>query len=642
MAKATQCSNKTSNAASPSPAFNIGHLKRSLPGSFSSQRNVSVAAKHRENAEPMARALSGDMTTEAPFLEPFFRTFVLGVGTGALLEGGHVALQVLAGSFPGVSQYSPLIVADHVTAFASWIALYAIEAVAIMAVLQRNDWKSGAAAAEEIRSLTTLPKKMFPIRSHIFKNLMKAGKTMTKKTVEISKTTNTEVFNDAAEMVVDVEAEVPAAPAALPLVNAAASLSSTDGSVVEAPVAREASRMARSTGVGSILPRKPPSPRKPTPGGGDEEENPHAAQYAKRAKELRDREGYLKNVWYAAAISDNVGNKPHKIQLCGKEMVLWRDQKTGAVHCIDNACPHRGAPLSSGWVSEKEGHSCISCGYHGWAFDGKGSLHDVPAAANKGEWPKRSLMDAYPVVEKGGFIWLFYGSTKLPEDARPPIPVIPELEDPTWKPVFEEMEFEANHFGVFENAIDMAHIHYLHNDSFGNQEAPEIRDMEATSDAYSVTAKFKIQNKPVNAFWALFKVPVVEVTATAYLPSTSVVSFTLANGLSFITFVNTVPISATRSINRFSLIRKISWDKTGLFNARAWDGMARKAMIKIQTEDKAMLEQLKYDQLPAEFSVRADLPQVQFRKLRQQWAEMVGVVPTELERPPYTVSNKDM
>ena len=31
-----------------------------------------------------------------------------------------------------------------------------------------------------------------------------------------------------------------------------------------------------------------------------------------------------------------------------------------------------------------------------------------------------------------------------------------------------------------------------------------------------------------------------------------------------------------------------------------------------------MVEQLKYDQLPAEYSVRADLPQVMFRKLRQQ------------------------
>lgn len=30
--------------------------------------------------------------------------------------------------------------------------------------------------------------------------------------------------------------------------------------------------------------------------------------------------------------------------------------------------------------------------------------------------------------------------------------------------VYGEIEFECGHWGVFENAIDMAHIHYLHND----------------------------------------------------------------------------------------------------------------------------------------------------------------------------------
>jgi len=70
---------------------------------------------------------------------------------------------------------------------------------------------------------------------------------------------------------------------------------------------------------------------------------------------------------------------------------------------------------------------------------------------------------------QGGFIWLFYGSKSLPEDERPPIPFVEELEDPSWKPVYGEIEFECNHWSVFENAIDMAHIHYLHNDTFGNQ-----------------------------------------------------------------------------------------------------------------------------------------------------------------------------
>lgn len=88
------------------------------------------------------------------------------------------------------------------------------------------------------------------------------------------------------------------------------------------------------------------------------------------------------------------------------------------------------------------------------------------------------MVPVYPVEEKGGFVWLFNGSTKVPEDARPPIPYTPELDDPSWKAVYAEVEFNINHWPVFENAIDMAHIHYLHADSFGNQESPEIRDMK--------------------------------------------------------------------------------------------------------------------------------------------------------------------
>lgn len=65
--------------------------------------------------------------------------------------------------------------------------------------------------------------------------------------------------------------------------------------------------------------------------------------------------------------------------------------------------------------------------------------------------------------------------------------------------------------GVFENATDFAHIHYLHDDTFGNSEQPEIRDMHVHTDAWGVTANFKLHNKPVNALWEWSSVPEVEV-----------------------------------------------------------------------------------------------------------------------------------
>ena len=91
-------------------------------------------------------------------------------------------------------------------------------------------------------------------------------------------------------------------------------------------------------------------------------------------------------------------------------------------------------------------------------------------------------------------------------DERPPIPFVPELEDPAWRPVYGSIEFNCPHWGVFENAIDMAHIHYLHSGTFGNQEQPEIRNMTCSTDAYGAYASFGLHNKPVNALWDFSKV----------------------------------------------------------------------------------------------------------------------------------------
>jgi hypothetical protein len=84
----------------------------------------------------------------------------------------------------------------------------------------------------------------------------------------------------------------------------------------------------------------------------------------------------------------------------------------------------------------------------------------------------------------------------------------------------------------------------------------------------------------MHSIW--FQVPEVKVTAKALLPSTSVIAFTLGNGLSFTTFVNTVPINENKTINRFALVRKLSDNKlvNAAFNWGAWDDIARQAMIR--------------------------------------------------------------
>jgi phenylpropionate dioxygenase-like ring-hydroxylating dioxygenase large terminal subunit len=49
------------------------------------------------------------------------------------------------------------------------------------------------------------------------------------------------------------------------------------------------------------------------------------------------------------------------------------------------------------------------------------------SSVSQGDWPKKPVVSSYDVVEKGGFVWLFYGSRSVPEDVRPPIPMMPEV-----------------------------------------------------------------------------------------------------------------------------------------------------------------------------------------------------------------------
>lgn len=82
------------------------------------------------------------------------------------------------------------------------------------------------------------------------------------------------------------------------------------------------------------------------------------------------------------------------VQLCNQGSCTLQ------VHCLNDVCPHRGAPLSQGWVSEIKGHDCVVCPYHGWAFDEEGVLRDVPAADKAEAWPQKKLVDSYAVEEK--------------------------------------------------------------------------------------------------------------------------------------------------------------------------------------------------------------------------------------------------
>ncbi|GIL48718.1 hypothetical protein Vafri_5168 [Volvox africanus] len=584
----------------------------------------------------------------SPFFEPLLRGLVLGIGAGVLCEMAHVAFKVTNIASDGgyhlpsasqlYDQLAPLFVWDHAVAIFFWLLFYVIEAGVILAILR--EYPDDKQAFRVIRSTPTLPKRLMPLKLSSVKRAIHSL---------LHGRAPQAAHQGAAPMAFRGDGGVPALPGPLPrgFGGGVAVLerpqpapgelvledSEDEGVKPDAELPRQPPTSGRQTAVkpptdgllsearraAGLLPGQldPASPllrgRTKAPLG----------KSARRSKELEDRRAYLQNFWYAAALSENVTDKPLKVDILSRTVTIWRGTD-GQVHCLDNVCPHRGAPLSAGWTKTKNGKSCVVCPYHGWAYNGEGVLEEVPSQGPELSFPRRPIVDAYPVEERGGFVWLFFGAKGLPREERPPLPLAPELEDPNWRAVYGEVEFDSPHWSVFENALDMAHIHYIHSSSFGNQDKPVINNMEISRDTWSITAKFSIYNKPVNPLWNFTAVPSVPVEARAYLPSTSSVKITLGGGVQMITFVNTVPVDEHRAVIRLCIIRNFALSKL-------FDNYTRNNMYKILSEDKVMIEQLKPEQLMTEVSLQADLPQIAFRKLRQEWIDMgYGVQPEQL------------
>jgi nitrite reductase/ring-hydroxylating ferredoxin subunit len=161
------------------------------------------------------------------------------------------------------------------------------------------------------------------------------------------------------------------------------------------------------------------------------------------------------NFWYPAEESSQVTHEPLKVQMLGLPFVLWRDEQ-GQAHCVSNTCTHRGGSIGDGKVVG----NCVQCPYHGWLFNGDGECERIPSLGPLDTIPPRSRIDAYPVEERYGLVFVFLGD--LPEDQRPTILPIDEYDDDGWRTLRMRYRWRANYVRLVENQSDPSHVEYVH------------------------------------------------------------------------------------------------------------------------------------------------------------------------------------
>ena len=113
--------------------------------------------------------------------------------------------------------------------------------------------------------------------------------------------------------------------------------------------------------------------------------------------------------WYPIAVPEFLDpKKPHPAQLLGKDLVLWKDTKSGQWRAFEDACPHRLAPLSEGRV---EPDGTLLCAYHAWRFDGAGRCTAIPQSRKDKEQAHCALPGSraapHPTMERQGLLWVW-------------------------------------------------------------------------------------------------------------------------------------------------------------------------------------------------------------------------------------------
>lgn len=228
---------------------------------------------------------------------------------------------------------------------------------------------------------------------------------------------------------------------------------------------------------------------------------------------------FVKNAWYVAAWSREIGRHLLTRTILGESVLLYRREDGMPVALVDR-CPHKLAPLSLGEL--KGDH--VQCGYHGMTFDCSGQCVRVPSQQNI---PPTARVRVFPLVERYNAVWIWMGDPAAADSAL--IVDVPHYGEAGWGLVDGQyMHFRTNYLNITDNLVDPAHTSYVHKNTIGNAAGEDVSVAVEQGDTHVLAWRW-VRNAP--------PVPLVARMASfegmtdrwqyyyLHLPSTSAVDF---------------------------------------------------------------------------------------------------------------------
>ncbi|BBJ28638.1 aromatic ring-hydroxylating oxygenase subunit alpha [Athalassotoga saccharophila] len=164
------------------------------------------------------------------------------------------------------------------------------------------------------------------------------------------------------------------------------------------------------------------------------------------------------NQWYIVLDSKEVKKeKITAVKRLGKDLLFWRDN-SNQIHCVERRCAHRGADLALGKIVNDH----VQCPFHGIEYDGSGRGVLIPSIGKNGMVRSNFKVKSYPVIEKGGFVFMWFGEEK-------DLPEIKWLEgiDETFNYSSLTDIWPVHYSRSIENQLDVSHLPFVHYNTIG-------------------------------------------------------------------------------------------------------------------------------------------------------------------------------